>query len=65
MPTQSARYRVLRTYGTLIADHVIEGGANAQLLVNQGVLERVADDTSLTESAPQQKPGAPARNSGK
>lgn len=65
MSTQS-RYRVLRTYGTLIADHVIEGGANAQLLVNQGVLERVSDDTPLTEPAPQQqqKQGA-ARNSGK
>jgi hypothetical protein len=65
MSTPSARYRVLRTYGQLIADHVIEGGANAQLLVNQGVLERVPDDTPLTEAAPQQKQGAAARNSGK
>jgi len=65
MSTQTAKFRVLRTYGTLIAGHVIEGGANAQLLVNQGVLERVADDTPLTEAAPQQKPGAPARTSGK
>lgn len=59
------RYRVLRTYGYLQAGHVIEGGPNSNLMVTQGILERVPDDTPLTETASRQKQGAPARTSGK
>jgi hypothetical protein len=58
-----SRYRVERTYGPLVAGDVIAGGPNAELMVRQGILKEVSDDTPLTNPpAEEERPvTAPAR----
>jgi hypothetical protein len=62
---QESRYRVERSYGPLVAGHVIAGGPNAELMVRQGLLKEVPADTPLTNPPAEEEKSAPSRTRNK